>query len=163
MTERQEYALKKVISILPDECRNAIQEIADYVISLGYMPRGKGENYVDFTKAKVKRTILKISTNPKFPFLSMKFYAMPKYSGIFQKAIDDRLLTWNRLKYETRCFGCGKCNGSEGYSITLADGKEGFLCGFGVLPLPSFNAENVIQVKEAIKAQDEFFTKQICV
>jgi len=163
MTVKQEYALNKVLTALPNDCRDTFREIAEYAVSLGYMPKimGKRENYADFSKAKLKRTILKINTNPKFPFLSMKFYALPAYSGIFQKAIDERLLTWNRLGYEARCFGCGKCSGTEGYIFTFPDGKQGFLCGFGVLPLPSFCDENISEVKEALRVQDEFFTKQI--
>jgi len=164
MTEKQEVALNKVINALPDDCREAIREVAEYAISLGYMPvlKGTRENYADFINRKIKKTILKIQTNPRFPFLEMKFYALRSYSGIFQKSIDERLLTWNRLGYEARCFGCGKCSGTEGYLFNFPDGNQGFLCGFGVLPLPSFSVENIPEVKEALKVQDEFFIKQIC-
>ena len=91
----------------------------------------------------------------------MKFYAIPIYSGIFQKAIAERILTWNRFGYEMRCFGCGKCDGTQGYTFDFPDGKQGFLCGFGVLPLPEFCAENLQEVKEALKVQDEFFMERI--
>ena len=162
MTQKQEGALNKIISFLPDDFQESYREVAEYAVSLGYMPSLKGGgHYSDFTKSKVKRTILKIQTNPRFPYLEMKFYAIPTYSAFFQKAIDERLLTWNRLKYEARCFGCGKCDGTEGYKVNLSSGKQGFLCGFGLLPLPSFNTKNVTEVKEALKAQDAFFMKQI--
>ena len=163
MTQKQEESLNKIISVLPDNCRNSYQEVAEYAVSLGYMPSLKGTNgnYLDFTKSRVKRTILKIQTNPKFPHLEMKFYAIPKYSAFFQRAVDERLLTWNRLKYEVRCFGCGKCDGTEGYTVTLIDGEQGFLCGFGLLPLPSFNTESVPEVKDALRVQDAFFMKQV--
>ena len=163
MTKKQEYALNRVISLLPDDCRGNILEIAEFAMSLGYMPsiKGKSENYADFSKSKIKRTILKINTNPKFPFLSMKFYAIPEYSGIFQKAIEDRIIYWGKLGYETRCFGCGKCDGTHGYRFSSSDGKQGFICGFAVVPLPLFSDENIPKVKEALKIQDELFTKQI--
>jgi hypothetical protein len=163
MTQKQEEALNKIISALPDNCRESYREVAEYAVSLGYMPSLKGTsgNYLDFTKSRVKRTILKIQTNPQFPYFEMKFYAIPAYSAFFQRAVDERLLTWSRLKYEVRCFGCGKCDGTEGYKVTLIDGKQGFLCGFGLLPLPSFNAESVTEVKEALRVQDAFFMKQI--
>ena len=124
--------------------------------------KGVRKDYLDFSNSKWKRTILKVqAATPKFPpCISIKFYAIPTYSLYFQKAIDDRLLTWNRLKYEARCFGCGKCDGMEGYTVTLPDGKKGFLCGFGLLPLPPLNAENIVEVKEALRLQDEFFKKQ---
>jgi hypothetical protein len=163
MTKKQEEALDKIISVLPDNVRESCREVACYAVSWGYMPSLKGthKNYLDFTKIKTKRTILKIQTNPKFPCLEMKFYAIPAYSAFFQRAVDERLLTWNRLKYEVRCFGCGKCDGTDGYKVTLIDGKQGFLCGFGLLPLPLFSTENVTEVKEALRIQDAFFMEKL--
>ena len=99
MTKKQMEALKKIMASLPDDSRASYQEIAKYAISLGYMPSLKGarKDYVDFTKSKVKRTIMKINTDPKFPpSLAMKFYAVPSYPEIFQKAVDDRLTAWNK-------------------------------------------------------------------
>jgi len=163
MTNKQTDDFNKIISALPADCRESFREVAEYAISLGYLPAIKGvrKDYLDFSNSKLKRTILKVKTDPKFPpYLEMKFYAIPTYSSYFQKAVDDRLLTWNRLKYEARCFGCGKCDGTEGYTITFPDGKEGFLCGFGLLPLPSLDTGNIFEVKDALRLQDEFFRKQ---
>jgi len=159
MTEKQKYALDKIISALPEDLRESCREIAGYAISLGYMPVLKGvrENYADFVNRKLKRTILKIQTNPGFPFLEMKFYALRSYAGIFQDAIENRLVYWDKLGYEASCFGCGKCDGTHGYVCALPDGGQGFLCGFGVVPLPGFNADNIQEVKQALKIQDEFF------
>ena len=164
MTDKQADAFDKVFSILPDECRESFREVAEYAISLGYMPVIKGvrKDYLDFSNSKLKKTILKVqAATPKFPpYLAIKFYAISTYSSYFQKAVDDRLATWNRLKYEERCFGCGKCDGTEGYTVALPDGKQGFLCGFGLLPLPQLCADNIAEVKEALRLQDEFFKKQ---
>lgn len=161
MTNKQSDALEKVFSILPDDCRDSFREVAEYAISLGYMPAIKGvrKDYLDFSNSKLKRTILKIqAATPKFlPYISIKFYAISTYSPYFQKAVDDRLSTWNRLHYEARCFGCGRCDGTEGYTVTLPDGNQGFLCGFGLLPLPPLNVDNIAEVKDALKSQDDFF------
>lgn len=161
MTSKQADAFDKVFCVLPDDCRELYREIAEYAISLGYMPTVKGvrKDYLDFTNSKLNRTILKVqAATPKFPpYIAIKFYASPNYSVYFQKAVDDRLSTWNRLNYEARCFGCGKCDGTEGYTVTLPDGKQGFLCGFGLLPLPPLNADNIAEIKVALKTQDEFF------
>jgi hypothetical protein len=51
----------------------------------------------------------------------------------------------------------GRCSEPQGYVFTLPDGKQGFICGFGILTLPSFTAENVPKIKEALKIQDRFF------
>ena len=163
MTEKQKNALEKIITTLPVSYQESYREIAEYAISLGYMPSLKGvrEDYADFSNSKVKRTILKVMANPKFPpYLELKFYALPKYSPYFQKAISDRIQTWERLKYDFRCFGCGRCDGTEGYEITLPNNKTGFLCGFGLLPLPPLADPNIAEVKEALRVQHEFFVKQ---
>ena len=118
MTAKQENAFNKVFSALPDNCQESFREVAQYAISLGYMPAIKGvrKDYLDFSNSKLKRTILKVQApTPKFPpYLALKFYALSTYSPYFQKAVDDRLSTWNRLKYEARCFAYGKCEGTEG-------------------------------------------------
>ena len=164
MTSKQADAFDKVFSILPEDCQESFREVAEYAISLGYMPAIKGvrKDYLDFTNSKLKRTVLKVqAATPKFPpYISIKFYAIPTYSSYFQKAVDDRLSTWSRLKYEARCFGCGKCDGTEGYSVILPNGKQGFLCGFGILPLPPLFAYNIEEVKEALRLQDDFFKRQ---
>ena len=165
MTEKQQLALEKIIAALPDDCKESCLKIAEYAISLGYMPAVKGTrgDYADFTKSKVKRTILKINTNPKFCGLAIKFYALPAYSGIFGEAVDARFAYWNKLGYEAHCFGCGKCDGTHGYAFTLPDGKQGFLCGFGVVPLPTFCAENIPEVMEGLRVQDAFYMAQASV
>lgn len=162
MTVKQQSALNSLITALPDVCRESYQEIAEYAISLGYMPALKGsrKDYADFTNSKLKRTILKINTNPDYRWIALKFYALLEYNGVFQDAIEERLAYWNKLGYEAKCFGCGKCDGTHGYKCTLPNGEKGFLCGFGVIPIPTFKAENIAEVKEAIKIQDEFFKKQ---
>lgn len=162
MTEKQKYALEKIITALPEDYRESYREVADYAISLGYMPVLKGvrEDYADFVKGKIKRTILKINTNPDYRWIAIKFYAIPSYSGIFQDALNERLAYWTKLGYAARCFGCGKCDGTHGYSLILPDGTQGFLCGFGVIPLPTFTSEHIAEVKDALRAQDEFYLQQ---
>ena len=167
MTEKQKNTLNETIIALPNEYQKEFREIAEYTISLGYMPVKKG-TYTDFVKSKVKRTILKIDFNPKIPRLGMKFYAIPEYTGIFGEAIKNALEYYSKLKYEIKpyCTGCmqrrnGRCKEPQGYIISLPDGKQGFICGFGMITLPSFTEENVREIKEALKIQDEFFMKNI--
>ena len=161
MTQKQTAALEKIIAALPDAYKESFREVAEYAISLGYMPALKGgQTYVDFSKSRIGRTILKIDVNPKSPRLAMKFFAIPVYTGIFECAVTERLAYWHKLEYEAKCFNCGKCDGTQGYTVTLPDGRQGFLCGFGMLSLPSFGEEHMVVVKEALRIQDEFFTRQ---
>ena len=172
MTEKQKDTLEKIISALPNNFREAFREVAEHAISLGYMPVAKGTKttYADFTKSKIKRTILKIDLTVDPPRLGMKFYAISEYFGIFQEAIEERIRYYSKLKYEitSHCTGCmhiksGKCKGAQGYTFIFPDGRQGFICGFCVIPLPSFTAENVPEVKEALKLQDDYFMKQTSV
>ena len=53
MTQKQEGALNKIISVLPDDFRESYREVAEYAVSLGYMPSLKGGgHYSDFTKSE---------------------------------------------------------------------------------------------------------------
>ena len=168
MTEKQKVTLDKIINALPDNYRKTFREIAEYTISLGYTPvlKGTKKNYADFSKNKINRTILKIDAGPTPPRLAMKFYAFPEYTGVFHDAIEKSIMEHSRLKYEIKshCTGCmqrknGRCNEPEGYNISLPDGKQGFICGFGIMSLPSFSDENISEVKAALKAQDDYFIK----
>ncbi|MCL1827541.1 MAG: hypothetical protein FWG20_05800 [Candidatus Cloacimonetes bacterium] len=162
MNEKQTYALNKIISDLPDDYKEAFREVAEYAISLGYKPvlKGSRNTYVDFIKSKVKKMIMKIDTDPKFPpRLAIKFFALNKYTGIFNDAIIFRIATWDRLGYKTKCGGCGHCDGTIGYKFSLHSGRNGFLCGNSVLDLPGFCADHIVAVKEALQVQDEFFMK----
>ena len=170
MTEKQKNALNETIAALPDEYQKIFREAAEYTASLGYMPVKKGTKwtYTDFVKSKVNRTILKIDFNATPPRLGMKFFAIPEYTGIFEKAIKGALEYYAKLKYEIKphCTGCmqrrnGRCKEPQGYIISLPDGKQGFICGFGIITIPSFAAENVSKIKEALKIQDEFFMREI--
>ena len=166
MTEKQSYAFNKIVDALPEDCREAFREIAEYAVALGYTPALKGakKNYADFSKSKINRTILKIDTGSEPPRLAMKFYALHEYTGIFKEAIDESIREHSRLNYEIKphCTGCmqrrnGRCDEPQGYTVTLPDGNQGFICGFGILSLPSFSAENIPEVKAALKAQDDYF------
>lgn len=160
MTEKQAYALSTVIGKLPQEAQESFRAVAEEAISLGYLPvlKGKQETYVDFVKSKGKRTILKIDTDPKFPpRLAIKFYAMDKYPPFLKAAVEGYVAELVETGYEARCYGCGRCDGTQGYRVGLRDGGTGFWCGRGVVPLKGFGAEQVEMVKEALRAQDEGF------
>jgi hypothetical protein len=162
MTVKQTAVFNNIISALPDDCRDSYRQIAEYAVSLGYTPTIKGtrKDYADFSNSKLQRTILKIKFGSKSPYIEMKFYALHEFSAYFQTAIKDRIATWNRLKYDFRCFGCGKCDGTEGYTVVLPEDKTGFLCGIGLLQLPPLSDKNIPEIKEAMNIQNEFFINQ---
>ena len=158
MTEKQTYAFNKIINSLPNNHKEAFREVAEYAIFLGYNPKlNAKETYADFINSKTKRPILKIDTDVNCsPRIAIQFRPMPAYSGIFYKAIEERVNLLEQMGHNPRCWGCGKCDGTEGHKYALSDGRKGFLCGRGVLTLPSFCAENVSATKIALKDQADY-------
>jgi len=163
VTAKQKYAFDKIINAVSGDKYDAFREVAEYVISLGYMPKlNTGETYVDFIKSKVKRMIMKIDTDFKYPpRLTINFFAIPEYTGIFAEAIEYRVGLLAGLGHTARCWGCKKCDGTRGYKYEFPDGRKIFLCGVGAIDIPSFDTENVTQIKDALKIQDEFFMNEI--
>ena len=84
MTDKQKFALNTIISAIPENDRESFREVAEYAVSLGYMPSLKGvrKDYCDFSNNKLKRTIMKVQTNPKFPFLEMKSTRLPIFGDM---------------------------------------------------------------------------------
>jgi len=163
MTAKQKYAFDKVIGATSGDVQDAFREVAEYAISLGYMPKlNADETYADFIKSKVKRMLIKIDTDFKYPpRLAMNFFAISAYTGIFAEAIEYRTNLLTQLGHTPRCWGCKKCDGSRGYNYEPPDGRKIFLCGRGAIDIPSFGIENVTQIKDALKIQDEFFMNEI--
>ena len=158
MTEKQKYALNKIITALPDNCRETFREVAEYAVLLGYMPKlNAKETYADFIKSKHGRTILKIDINAAPPRLALRFDALRVYSGIFQEAVENRVNLLEGCSWFTgNCHNCGKCDRTQGYSYELSDGRKGFFCGSGVIDMPLFGDEHIAEIKNALKTQDDY-------
>lgn len=163
MTEKKLAKIDKLISAISKDDQKPFREVAEYVVTLGYNPKLNGkETYADFIKSKHGKTIMKIDIDPRFPpRLAIRCDALPAWSGIFYKALEKRVDLLEGMGHTVRCWGCGKCDGTIGYAYSLTDGREGFLCGRGVIDLPTFSSENVAEVKEALKVQDDFLMSNI--
>ena len=150
MTEKTRIKLDSVISKFLDEYRDLYRELVEYVVSLGYSAKVNAkETYADFVKSKHGKTIMKIECgyeNPAIPRLSIRFDALSVCSGNFQKAIE---------RFIEGCPNCRKCNGRFGNRYLLSDGREVFPCR-ATIYMPSFG---LLEVKEALKLQDDFLMK----
>jgi len=166
--------IKECISKFPDESKSVFTEIAEYAVFLGYTPKwvkvranGKAVNgdSLTFSKAKVKRTLLKIRKGNRFnrdmPCLVLTFFASSDYSDIFKQGIKQVIEGFDG-KY-TGCYGCGKCeNGKlQGYVYIYPDGKKVFRCGGDLIELPPISAGNVPEIRQLMKKQDEYFLKLV--
>ena len=162
MTEKQKTSLETIIAALPDYSQQAFREIAEYVISLGYTPTlNKKKTYVDFVKSKHKKTIMKIDTTYHAPRLAIRFNALPVCTDIFQKAVE------GRLKICGSYDSCKKCDRTFGDIYVLPGGKKVRICNAvidiysAVADIPFLSAENITEIKEALKMQDEWLISQI--
>ena len=57
ITAKQVDAFNRVFSTLPYNCRESFQDIAEYAMSLGYMPTAKGvrKDYLDFSNSNIEK------------------------------------------------------------------------------------------------------------
>lgn len=165
MDEKSMLLLNSFLLELPERYREIFRELGEYAISLGYRPkRTKSKDFtLDFSKNKVKRTILKMEVHDNgqksnSPGLRLKFYATEAYSKIFRDGVQTVIEEFNG-KY-TGCYGCGRCKGKlEGYIFTYPDGKEVFRCGNELIAIHDFDAHDIPEIKALLKTQDEFFCK----
>jgi hypothetical protein len=142
-------------------------EIAEYTISLGYIPKKAKTRVfnIDFSKNKLNKTILKLEApDPKYvessPGIRLKFYANKDYSYIFKQSIKHVIEEFDG-RY-TGCYGCGKCKGTlEGYIYTYSDGKNIFRCGGELISIKDWHSKNLSEIKQLMKVQDEFWFNQI--
>ena len=135
-------------------------ELTQYAVSLGYTPkRNKTQDFsIDFRKNKFKTSIMKMDMHAEqnIPGLRLKFYASENYSQVFRDSIKKVIEEFDG-RY-TGCYGCGRCKGKlEGYTYVYPDGKKIFRCGRELIPILDFTAQNIEEIKELIKKQDDFY------
>jgi len=163
---RTEVLINEFLSELPEPSRTLYRELAEYAVSLGYTPKKtKTQSFaLDFSKAAVRKTILKLEAHDNGiersgPGLRMKFYACDQYSEIFQNAVR-RVIEAFGGKY-TGCYGCGRCKDQpEGYTYVYPDGRTVFRCGSELISVPGFGSEHLEQFRSLLSRQDAFFTGQ---
>ena len=91
--------------------------IAEYAFGLGYRARRdktKDLNY-SFLHRGVKPLILRFSILKGQPVVRLKFFAATQYSRFFEDALKATIEEYD-FRY-TGCYGCEKCDGSQGYTI----------------------------------------------
>lgn len=166
MNEKTSQLLQNFIAELPLDYKEMFQDLSNYAIFIGYTPKKtKSKDFVlDFSKSKVKRTIMKLEVHDNaiktnVPGLRLKFFANKEYSDIFQRGIQRVIEEFNG-RY-TGCYGCGKCKGQlEGYTYTYPDSRKVFRCGGELISIHDFDVHNVSEIKNLIKVQDDFFCEK---
>lgn len=164
---KEKELLNQLLNSVQKDYIEVCKELIEYAVSLGYLPHQTQASgfAVSFTGKKTKRTVIKFSpvtglNHKKFkPKLSIKFPATKEYSDIFNEAVKHEIEAHGGIY--TGCFGCGNCLGEQdSYIYVYPDGRKNFICS-NVLMSPDWHKEDVPEIKEMIKTQNEFWLKQI--
>ncbi|RPI88462.1 MAG: hypothetical protein EHM41_01195 [Chloroflexi bacterium] len=132
--------------------------IASYAFTLDYKAKrdkSKTLSYT-FTHSNVKRLILRFSSSKGKPIIKLKFFASPYYSSFFQEAIRAVIEEYD-YKY-TGCYGCGKCNSTEGYRYKYPDGREYYRCGTELIELTDISNLPVPELLDLLKKQHDYYS-----
>lgn len=169
MNENQKNLLYSFLDSINKDYYDMFLELAQYAVSLGYTPRrNKTQDFsIDFRKNRFKTSIMKMEVKEQksgsyeyrqqnIPGLRLKYYASTDYSQIFRNGIKNIIEEFDG-KY-TGCYGCERCkNALEGYIYVYPDGKKVFRCGRELISIFDFSMDDLKEIKELIKRQDEFF------
>lgn len=146
---------------LTDDEKAVFSTVADYAFSLGYKAKKDKSKTLSYTfiHHKVKKTLLRFSTEKGRPIIKIKFFASQDYSNYFQEAIRTVIEEYD-YKY-TGCYDCGKCDGTQGYRYKYADGREYYRCGTELIDLADIINLPVPEFLNLFTKQHEFYISSV--
>lgn len=146
---------------MADHEKTVFSAIARYAFTLGYKAhRDKSKSFgYTFTHSKVKRHTLRFASNRGKPIIKIKFFASPDYSNFFQEAIR---LTIEEYDYKyTGCYGCGNCQGTEGYRYKYPDGREYYRCGTELIEITDIKNVPVPELLDLLQKQHDYYISKL--
>jgi len=148
------------LDLLSEEEKQIFVAMAEYAFSLGYkVKRDKTKDLsYRFSHPKIHKHMLRFSLHRGKPVLRIKFYAAKNYSGFFQEALRRTVEEYD-FRY-TGCYGCGKCDGTQGYTVTYPDGREYFRCGTELIEIHDLHNLLLSEMMQLFKNQHEYFMTQ---
>ncbi len=169
MNDKHKAILTKLLDRIPPEYHPLFTELAEYAISLGYLPKRTTAKdvAVDFANRRTRRTILKLEEKEQkhdgyrygergIPGVRLKFFAGEEYSAIFSNGIKNVIEEFDG-KY-TGCLGCGDCGSDhQGYIYHYPDGREVFRCGRELISVFDFSTGSPDEMKRLLRKQAEYF------
>lgn len=147
--------------LLADDEKAILAAVADYAFHLGYKAKRdkvKSPSYT-FTHRKVKKHILRFSTDKGRPIIKIKFFAAQTHSGFFREAIRDVIEEYD-YKY-TGCYGCGDCDGTQGYTYRYPDGRQYYRCGKELIDIVDIKRVPLPELLALFKTQHDFFFSKL--
>ena len=143
--------------LLAENERTIFKTIADYAFLLGY--RAKKDKTAalgySFTHSKIKKPVLRFTSSRGKPILRLKFFASPVYSEYFQEAIKATIEEYD-YRY-TGCFGCGRCDSTQGYTYRYPDGREYYRCGSELIEFYNLEKAPVGELLKLFKQQHDYY------
>lgn len=171
MNDKQRAVTEQLLSQLDDSYRTIFAELAEYAVSLGYNPvRNKTQDVtIDFRNNRVKKTIMKFEVREQkhdgykygernHPGLRLRFYASSDYSELFRHGIRNVIEEFEG-RY-TGCYGCGRCDGTEGYTYLYPDGRQVYRCGSELISIFDFSKDNIPEIKKLLSQQAEYYSNK---
>jgi len=145
------------LALLTEDERTILSAISAYAFSLGYKAKKDKTSALGYTFAhsKVKKPILRFTSQHGKPILRLKFFASKSYSSFFHEAIQRTIEEYN-FRY-TGCYGCGKCNGTRGYTYQYPDGREYYRCGSELIEIEDLRQIPLGEMLELFKTQHEYY------
>lgn len=172
MNEKHRAILNELLLNMDVKYNGMFLELAEYAINLGYNPvRNKTcDVTIDFRKNKVKKTILKMEAKEQkhngykygernIPGLRLRFFAAEEYSDIFKNGIQNVIEEYEG-KY-TGCYGCGRCDGTDGYNYIYPDGRQVYRCGGELISIFNFTVKDIPEIKKLLKIQDHYYMEKM--
>jgi hypothetical protein len=149
--------IEDYLAALTGEERAIVSALAAYAFSQGYKARKDKTSALGytFTHSKVRKTILRFTSDKGKPVIRLKFFATPRYSHFFQEAIKFTIEEYD-FKY-TGCYGCGKCDGTQGYRYKYPDGREYYRCGAELIEIFDIRNIPLEEMLELLKKQHEYY------
>lgn len=171
MNEKQQKVMEELFTCMDNSYKDIFAHLAEYAVALGYNPvRNKTQDItIDFKNNKTKKCILKMEQHEQkhdeyqykernVPGIRLRFFAVKEYSDIFKLGIK-RVIENFDGRY-TGCYGCGRCDGTQGYTYLYDDGREVFRCGSELISIFDFSKENIPEIEALMKAQAAFYSKR---
>ena len=146
-------------TVTTDE-RPIFSAIAKYAFSLGYKVKKDKTNALGYTfiHSKIKKPILRFTSNKGKAILRLKFFASPTYSHFFHEAIR---VTIEEYAYKyTGCYRCGNCDGTQGYRYRYPDGREHYRCGAELIEIGDVKKVPLAELLDLFKTQHEYYRSQ---
>jgi len=153
--------MEDYLDALAADERTILSAIASYAFGLGYKAKKDKTRSLGYTfkHSRIKKQILRFSSNKGEPIIRLKFFASPTYSSFFHEAIKFTIEEYD-FKY-TGCYGCGNCNGTQGYRYKYPDGREYYRCGTELIEISDVRKVPLGELLDLFKKQHEYYLSSL--